>query len=224
MRNAWPARSCLRICMPTARSRVAASLPTAAFGRRSVTTSDDFRISLRSTSRASTAASTVSTAVPVKRSFIGGVPASLPISKLTSKRPLRWSTRAATGCIAPVLEASSFISRDVPIEGQAEIGGVAEPVAVLQRPGDLKFDLLAVQTARRARHRNHLDVAGIDADHLMRPQGVEHLLGRQRTGGAEIGRAIDRDLRRRARIVDDVADPHDVAGDGDAGAKRRDLR
>ena len=47
---------------------------TSAFGRRSVITSEDFRTSLRSTSRVSTAASTVSTAVPVKRSLVGAVP------------------------------------------------------------------------------------------------------------------------------------------------------
>ena len=47
--------------------------------------------SLRSTLRASTAASTVSTAVPVKRSFVGAAPFSLAISKVMSKRPLRLS-------------------------------------------------------------------------------------------------------------------------------------
>ena len=47
--------------------------------------------SLRSTLRASTAASTVSIAVPVKRSFVGAAPFSLAISKVTSKRPLRLS-------------------------------------------------------------------------------------------------------------------------------------
>ena len=92
---------------------------------------------------------------------------------------------------------------------------------MFQRAGDLKFDVLALERARQPRHRNLAEIPGIDADHLMRPQRGEHLRGRQRAGGAEIGRAIDRDLRRRAGIVDDVADPHHVAGDGDVGAQHR---
>ena len=80
---------------------------------------------------------------------------------------------------------------------------------------------MAVERARQPGHGNRLDVPGVDADHLMRLQRGEHLFGRQRAGGAEIGRAIDRDLRRGAGIVDDVADPHHVAGDGDAGAQHR---
>ena len=47
--------------------------------------------------------------------------------------------------------------------------------------------------------RNFLQVPGVDADHLMRAQGGEHLRHRQRAGGAEIRRAVDRDLRRRCR-------------------------
>ena len=31
----------------------------------------------------------------------------------------------------------------------------------------------------------------------------------------------DRDLRRAAGVVDDVADPHHVGGDGDAGPQHR---
>ena len=54
-------------------------------------TSEDFITSLRSTPRASTAASTVSIAVPVKRSLVEAVPFSLAISKVTSKRLLRGS-------------------------------------------------------------------------------------------------------------------------------------
>jgi hypothetical protein len=66
-------------------------VPTSDFGRRSIVTSEALMISLRSTPRASTAASTVSIAVPVKRSFAEGTPASLAISKVTSKRVLRGS-------------------------------------------------------------------------------------------------------------------------------------
>jgi hypothetical protein len=39
--------------------------------------------------------------VPVKRSFAGDALLSLPTSKLTSKRPLRGSNRAETGCMLP---------------------------------------------------------------------------------------------------------------------------
>ena len=112
----------------------------------------------------------------------------------------------------------------VAVEGQAEVGGVAETAAVLQRARDLKRDVLALERARQPRHRDRLDVPGVDADHLMRLQGGDHLRRRQRAGGAEIGRAIDRDLCRGAGIVDDVADPHQVAGDGDVGAQHRDRQ
>ena len=94
---------------------------------------------MRSTSRVSTAASTVSIAVPVKRSLAGGALSSLPISKLTSKRPLRGSKRAAIGCIAPVIGGVELEILHVAIEGQREVGGVAEAAAVFQRAGDLQF-------------------------------------------------------------------------------------
>ncbi len=87
---------------------------------------------------------------------------------------------------------------------------------MLQRVGDLKLDLFCLQGARQPRHRNLLDIPGVDADHLMRAQGGDHLRGRQRAGGAQIRCAVDRDLRRSAGIVDDVADPHNVGRDGDA--------
>jgi len=109
----------------------------------------------------------------------------------------------------------------VAIEGQGQIGGVAEAAAMLQRVGNLEFDLPGRQRARQPGHGNRLDVLGVDADHLMRLQCGEHLFGWQRAGGAEIGRAIDRDQRRGAGIVEDVADPHHVAGDVDAGAQHR---
>ena len=64
------AAACASACRPRGRA-ARRSLPTSAFGRRSMTTSEDLRISLRSTLRVSTAASTVSTAVPVKRSRVG---------------------------------------------------------------------------------------------------------------------------------------------------------
>ena len=64
MRRYCPARTALRICMPTARSRGAGSKAASDFGRRSMTTSELFRISPRSTPRVTTAASTVSITLP----------------------------------------------------------------------------------------------------------------------------------------------------------------
>ncbi|MGY4489339.1 hypothetical protein ACVWWR_008530 [Bradyrhizobium sp. LM3.2] len=86
-----PARIGRRSCMPSVRSREAASPVTSAFGRRSTATSEDFRRSARSMSRVSTATSTVSIALPVKRSLVGAGLLSLLISKAMSKRPLRAS-------------------------------------------------------------------------------------------------------------------------------------
>ena len=91
---------------------------------------------------------------------------------------------------------------------------------MLDGAGDLKLDLLDFHGARQPRDRDFLDVPDVDADHLARAQGGDQLGGRQRAGGAEVGRAIDRDLRRGAGIVDDVADPHHFAGHRDIGAKR----
>ncbi|KIU01117.1 hypothetical protein QU39_00330, partial [Staphylococcus aureus] len=51
----------------------------------------------------------------------------------------------------------------VAVEGDGEVGGVAEPVAPLQRASDLLLDFLAGQRAREARHRDFLQVAGVDA-------------------------------------------------------------
>ncbi len=108
---------------------------------------------------------------------------------------------------------------DGAIEGQVDIGGVAEPVVMFQRMGDLKLDLFCLQGTRRPRHRNLLDIPGVDADHLMRAQCGDHLRGRQRAGGAQIRGAVDRDLRRRAGIVDDVADPHQITRNRNVGAQ-----
>ena len=55
----------------------------------------------------------------------------------------------------------------------------------------------------------------------MRLQRRDHLGGRQRAGGAEIGRAIDCDPRCRSGVVDHIADANDIAFHGDVGAKHR---
>ena len=109
----------------------------------------------------------------------------------------------------------------VAVEGQSEVGGVAEAVPVLQRAGDRSLDVLAFERAGQPRDRNLPEIAGVDADHLMRAQRGQNPVHRHRAGGSEIRRAVDRDLRRRAGIVDDVADPHQIAGHRDVGAQHR---
>ncbi len=56
----------------------------------------------------------------------------------------------------------------------------------------------------------------------MRPQRFEHARDRHVAGLAEIGRAEHRDLRLvAADILDQVADPHDIAGNKDGAAEDR---
>ena len=50
---------------------------------------------------------------------------------------------------------------------------------------------------------------------------LDHGLGRHRSGGAEIGRAEDRHLGDDAGMLDQIADAHDVAGDGGFGFEPR---
>ena len=45
-------------------------------------------------------------------------------------------------------------------------------------------------------------------------------LGRHGAGGAEIGRAEDRHVGDDAGIVDQIADAHEIAGDGRFGLER----
>ena len=65
---------------------------------------------------------------------------------------------------------------------------------------------------------------------LVRTDRLDDAFGRHRAAGAEIGRAEDRHVGDRAGIVDQVADAHDVARDGDAclatpaSAPRQDRR
>ena len=61
------------------------------------------------------------------------------------------------------------------------------------------------------RHHDLADAAGVDPDHPVRAQRRQHLAHRQRAGGAEVGRAEDRDVGGDAGIFDEVADAHDVA-------------
>jgi hypothetical protein len=122
--------------------------------------------------------------------------------------------RAAIGGVQPDIAG-------VAVEGQAEIGGLAEAIPALQRMGDGELDVLALQRPRQPGDGNLPEVAGVDADHLVRAQRGQHPVDRQRPCHAEIRRAIDRDCSRGAGVVDDVADPHQVARYRDIGAQHR---
>ena len=100
-------------------------------------TSEDFSTSLRSTLRASTAASTVSIAVPVKRSLAGGGAVLVGDLEGDVEAAVARVVAHDGGCMAPVIAGVQPDIAGIAVEGQAEIGGVAEPVAALQRAGDL---------------------------------------------------------------------------------------
>ena len=163
----------------------------------------------------------VSIAVPVKRSFVEAVPFSLQYFEGDVEAAVARLVAHDGGLHAAGVGGVEPDIAGIAVEGQAEIGGFAEAVLALQRARDLLLDVLALDGAGKPRHRNLLDVPGVDADHLVRPQRVEDMGDRQRAGGAEIRRAVDRDLRRTAGVVDDVADPHQIARHGDAGAQHR---
>ena len=55
----------------------------------------------------------------------------------------------------------------------------------------------------------------------MRPDRLDHALGRHRAARAEIGRAKDRHIGDGAGMLDEIADAHDAPDDGDVGAQRR---
>ena len=73
-----------------------------------------------------------------------------------------------------------------------------------------------------ARDDDFGEPAGVDVDELVRPDRFDDAIGRAprrvvpRSGARKIGTSAT-----GAGILDQVADAHDVAGDGDAGAQRR---
>ncbi len=63
---------------------------------------------------------------------------------------------------------------------------------------------------------------GIDPDHVMRPQRFEHARDRHVAGLAKVGRAEHRDLSLfAADILDQIADPHDIARNQHGAAEGR---
>ena len=65
---------------------------------------------------------------------------------------------------------------------------------------------------------------GVDIDQLMRPNGLDDTVGRDRARGAEIGRAEDGDVGDRSGVFDEVADAHEIALHGGVGAQCRPIR
>ena len=61
----------------------------------------------------------------------------------------------------------------------------------------------------------------VDRDHLMRAQRRQQSGHGERAAGANVGRAVDRDVRRRAGIVQNVADTNEIGCDGNIRAQRR---
>ena len=108
----------------------------------------------------------------------------------------------------------------VAVEVDLDVVGIAEPVLAGQRLGDAVGNLPRRYRAAGAGHDHVGKPAGVDADELVRPDGIEDAIGRDRARGAEIGRAENRHVGHRPGIFDEVADAHDVAGDGDAGLER----
>ena len=110
---------------------------------------------------------------------------------------------------------------DVAIEIDGDIARFAHAETAGQRLRHARRNLLRGDGAARARDDDFGQAAGVDVDELMRPDRLDDAVGRHRAAGAEVGRAEDRHVGHRAGIVDQVADMHDVAGDGDVGAQRR---
>jgi hypothetical protein len=107
------------------------------------------------------------------------------------------------------------------VELDGDMARLAEAVLPFHRLGDACGNLLRGDGAARARHHHFGDAAGVDADELVWADRLDHALGRDRAAGAEVGRPEDRHVGHRSRVFNEIADAHDVACDGDAGAQRR---
>ena len=110
---------------------------------------------------------------------------------------------------------------NVAIEIDGDVARFAQAEMAGQRPRYARRNLLRGDGAAGARDDDFGQAAGVDVDELVRANGLDDAVGRHRAAGAEIGRTEDRHLGHHAGIVDQVADAHDVAGDGDARAQRR---
>ena len=103
------------------------------------------------------------------------------------------------------------------VEIHHDVLGRAERVLRGQRLRDAVLDILGGNSAAGARHHHFAEVAGVEPDQRMGAHRLDHGVGRHRAGGAEIGRAENRHFGDDAGMIDQIADAHDIAGDGGFG-------
>ncbi len=112
----------------------------------------------------------------------------------------------------------------VAVEIDQDVACIAEAVLPGQRLSDPGGDFTCRDGAAGAGHDDFGEAVGVDADELVRPDGVENAIGCHRAGGAEIGGAENRHVGDWPGIFDQIADGDDIAGDGDVGLERRHRR
>jgi hypothetical protein len=106
------------------------------------------------------------------------------------------------------------------VEGDPQVLGVGDAVLAGERAQNPRFDLLRRDGPARAGHRDLFDAAGVESDDLVRAHRLGDPARRHAAGLAEIGGAKDRDLGDRARVLDEIADAHEFAGDDDLALER----
>ena len=117
------------------------------------------------------------------------------------------------------------------VERDGEVLRLAQPVAAREGVGDAHLDVGEVDRTSRAGDLDRGQPGGVDQIDVIPLDRVEHPLDRDRSGGADVGRAEDRGVGGCAGVLDQVADAHDVARHRDGalerrqrGRRRRDLR
>ena len=170
-------------------------------------------ISPRRSERVSVAASTVSRAVPVKRSgrrrasgaagqFERDVEAAGARVDVHPRRPSGRRSRSASTCIARISRSND--DGDVLRLAEAELAG--------DRARDAVVDLLGGDGARQPRHDDLAQAVGVESGDVVRPQRLGDARAPApmpvwpRSGARKIGT-----LGGGAGVLDQVADPHDVA-------------
>ena len=109
------------------------------------------------------------------------------------------------------------------IENKTDIVRIAEGELPGQRLCDAVFDFLRPDRAAGAGHHDFAEAAGIETEQRVCPHRLDHRVGRDRPGRAEIGRAENRHLGDDAGVIDQIADAHHVPGDDRFGSQHRML-
>ena len=178
--------------------------------------------SLRSTPRVSTAASTVSIAVPVKRSLVGA--RSVLVGDLEGDVEAAAARVEAARDRLQVAGVGGFELhvRTSRSKVTARLAASPRPLRALAARARSRSRCPCSSSVRASRVTEiSLMSAGVDADHLMRAQRGEHLRGRQRAGGAEVGRADRSRSARRSRRCRRGRRSARRRRDRDAGAQHR---